>query len=254
MSNLENTTGLFVDKTWDTLDTSSASQSPDGRLSDTLDVVTEHLPVTLCATLAKTFATFASARHVCKLSTEGWRLAEVLGNKGEEKEVCVSRKQKAFWSRHVSAVSVQNVNFLPSRPCNILIWKLSIDANLTEQVVWLITQGYKCQLLPCEKWHSPFATYLQLSIVWPAHHLLRPCLDAAKERLLARSKSADQAKPDFSSLWAGLLVTSKRASLPLVLVLEPLCTWYASDVNFRFSISNPEKPELLGLYKLSVLS
>ena len=63
MSNLENSTGLFVDKTWDTLDTSSASQSPDGWLSDTLDVVTEHLPVTLCASLAKTFATFASARH-----------------------------------------------------------------------------------------------------------------------------------------------------------------------------------------------
>jgi hypothetical protein len=37
--NLEHTTGLFVDKTGDTLDTSTTSQSSDGRLGDALDVV-----------------------------------------------------------------------------------------------------------------------------------------------------------------------------------------------------------------------
>ncbi len=44
----------------------------------------------------------------------------------------------------------------------------------------------------------------------------------------------------------GKFATRIGAGAPVYLV--------CSDVNFRFSISNPEKPELLGLYKLSVLS
>ena len=89
MSNLENTTGLFVDKARDTLDTSAASQSPDGWLSDTLDVVTENLPVTLCASLAKTFATFASARHVCKTGNRKLKTDWGLGVLKAEKSECV---------------------------------------------------------------------------------------------------------------------------------------------------------------------
>ena len=49
---LKDTTGLFVDKTRDTLDTTSSCQSSDGRLSDTLDVISQHLSVTLGATLS----------------------------------------------------------------------------------------------------------------------------------------------------------------------------------------------------------
>jgi hypothetical protein len=42
--NLEDTAGLFVDEARDTLDTSTASQTPDGGLGDALDVIPEHLP------------------------------------------------------------------------------------------------------------------------------------------------------------------------------------------------------------------
>jgi hypothetical protein len=51
---LENTSGLFVDKTRDTLDTTSTSETTDGGLCDTLDVVTEDLAVTLGAALSET--------------------------------------------------------------------------------------------------------------------------------------------------------------------------------------------------------
>ena len=60
---LENTASLFVDQTRDTLDTASASQTTDGRLRDSLDVVTKNFSVTLGAPLSKTFASFATARH-----------------------------------------------------------------------------------------------------------------------------------------------------------------------------------------------
>ena len=49
---LEDTTGLFVDKTRDTLDTTSSCQSSDGRLGDTLDVISQDLSVTLGTTLS----------------------------------------------------------------------------------------------------------------------------------------------------------------------------------------------------------
>ncbi|ELU06605.1 hypothetical protein CAPTEDRAFT_189241 [Capitella teleta] len=50
---LQNTSGLLVDQTRDTLQTTSASQTTDGGLGDALDVVTQHLPVTLGATLSE---------------------------------------------------------------------------------------------------------------------------------------------------------------------------------------------------------
>ena len=62
--NLENSTGLLVDEAGDTLHTTTASQTPNGRLCDTLDVITENFPVTLSATLSKTLASFAASRHV----------------------------------------------------------------------------------------------------------------------------------------------------------------------------------------------
>ena len=49
---LQNTSGLFVDEARDALDTTTASQSADGRLSDSLDVITKYLPVTLGASLS----------------------------------------------------------------------------------------------------------------------------------------------------------------------------------------------------------
>lgn len=43
-----------------TLDTATTSKTTDGRLGDALDVVAENLAVTLGASLAETFASFAA--------------------------------------------------------------------------------------------------------------------------------------------------------------------------------------------------
>ena len=61
---LEDTTGLLVDESRDTLDSSTASQSPDGGLGDALDVVPQHLPVPLGTSLAESLASFAASSHV----------------------------------------------------------------------------------------------------------------------------------------------------------------------------------------------
>ena len=47
---LEDTTSLVVDSSRDTLDTTSASQSTDGWLGDTLDVVAKNLAVAFSST------------------------------------------------------------------------------------------------------------------------------------------------------------------------------------------------------------
>ena len=63
---LEDTTGLFVDEARDTLDTTTTRQTADGGLGDTLDVITQHLPVTLGASLSEPLASFASSCHCCE--------------------------------------------------------------------------------------------------------------------------------------------------------------------------------------------
>jgi hypothetical protein len=57
---LQNTTSLFIYHRGDTFDTTTAGQTTDGRLSDTLNVVAQNLAVTLCTTLSKAFATLAT--------------------------------------------------------------------------------------------------------------------------------------------------------------------------------------------------
>jgi hypothetical protein len=57
---LENTAGLLVDHGRDTLDTTTASETTDSGLGDTLDVVTQDLAVTLGATLAETLTALAT--------------------------------------------------------------------------------------------------------------------------------------------------------------------------------------------------
>ena len=61
---LEDTAGLLVDHGRDTLDTTTASKTADGRLGDALDVVAEDLPVTLGSALAEALATFSACRRV----------------------------------------------------------------------------------------------------------------------------------------------------------------------------------------------
>lgn len=58
---LEDTSGLFVDQAGDTLDTTSASQSSDGGLCDSLDVITKNFSMTLGASLSQSFSALASS-------------------------------------------------------------------------------------------------------------------------------------------------------------------------------------------------
>ena len=57
---LEDTTGLLVDHGRDTLDTTTTSETSDGGLGDTLDVVTQNLAVALGTALSETLAALAA--------------------------------------------------------------------------------------------------------------------------------------------------------------------------------------------------
>ena len=59
--NLEDTTGFFVDQAGDTLDTTSASQSSDGGLGDSLDVITKNLSVTLGASFSQSLSSLTTS-------------------------------------------------------------------------------------------------------------------------------------------------------------------------------------------------
>ena len=87
--NLQNSTSLLIDQTRDTLDSSTTSQPSDGGLGNTLDVVSQHLPVTLGASLSKSLSSFASSSHVALsmsnqqmmwICTEHWSLCYVSAN------------------------------------------------------------------------------------------------------------------------------------------------------------------------------
>jgi hypothetical protein len=60
---LQHASSLLVDEPADALHATPPSQAPDGRLGDPLDVVAQHLPVTLGATLAQSLASLAAPRH-----------------------------------------------------------------------------------------------------------------------------------------------------------------------------------------------
>jgi len=60
---LQDTTGLLVDQPGDTLDTTTASQTTDGGLGYTLDVIPQHLSVTFCASFPQSLSSFTTARH-----------------------------------------------------------------------------------------------------------------------------------------------------------------------------------------------
>ena len=61
---LEDATGLLVDEAGDPLDSSPPRQTADGGLGDALDVVPQHLTVTLGASLSQSLASFATSGHV----------------------------------------------------------------------------------------------------------------------------------------------------------------------------------------------
>ena len=74
--NLENSTGLLIDESRDTLDSSTTSQPPDGGLGDALDVVSQDLPVPLGTSLSKSLSTFSTSGHVAASSVTDANLSE----------------------------------------------------------------------------------------------------------------------------------------------------------------------------------
>lgn len=61
---LQHTASLLVDQTGDTLHASSASETTDGGLRDTLDVITEYLPVTLGTTFSQSLSSLTATGHL----------------------------------------------------------------------------------------------------------------------------------------------------------------------------------------------
>jgi histone H3 len=61
---LKNTAGLLVDQAGDTLDTTTASETTDGGLGDSLDVVAQNFSVTFGASFAESFASLSTSGHL----------------------------------------------------------------------------------------------------------------------------------------------------------------------------------------------
>ena len=53
--------GVLVDEARDALDATTASETADGRLGDALDVVAEHLAMTLGAALSESFTSLSTS-------------------------------------------------------------------------------------------------------------------------------------------------------------------------------------------------
>merc|ERR1712035_190772 len=58
---LQDTTSLFVNQTRNTFDTTTTSKTTNGGFSDTLDIITENLAMTLGTSLSKTFSSFTTS-------------------------------------------------------------------------------------------------------------------------------------------------------------------------------------------------
>jgi hypothetical protein len=70
---LEHAAGLLVDETGDALHAAATSETSDGGLGDTLDVVAEDLAMALGAALSETFTSFSATRHDELNLLLGWR-------------------------------------------------------------------------------------------------------------------------------------------------------------------------------------
>ena len=76
---LQDTTGLLVDESGDTLDSTTTGQPSDGGLGDALDVVSQHLTVTLGASLSQSLSSFATSSHVADVSMNDARHSQPPG-------------------------------------------------------------------------------------------------------------------------------------------------------------------------------
>ena len=61
---LEHSTGLLVDESGDSLDSSAAGETANGWLGDSLDVIAQNLAVALGSSLAESLSSFTSSGHV----------------------------------------------------------------------------------------------------------------------------------------------------------------------------------------------
>ena len=73
---LEDTAGLLVDETGDTLDTTTTRETANGGLGDTLDVITQHFAMTLGASLSEALSSLAASRHDLLLRVSVRRIHE----------------------------------------------------------------------------------------------------------------------------------------------------------------------------------
>ena len=62
---LEDSRGLLLDESRDPLHSSPPRQTTDGGLSDALDVVPQHLTVTLGASLSQSLSSLSASSHCC---------------------------------------------------------------------------------------------------------------------------------------------------------------------------------------------
>jgi len=83
---LQDSTSFFIDESRNTLDTTTTGKTTDGRLGNTLDIITKYLSVTLGATLSKAFASFTTTRH------DEFKKSVVKQIRGQE-EVMVSKNE-----------------------------------------------------------------------------------------------------------------------------------------------------------------
>jgi hypothetical protein len=60
---LEDSTGLFVDKARDTLDPTATSETTDSGLGDSLDVVPQDFTMPLCASFPEPLASLSTSSH-----------------------------------------------------------------------------------------------------------------------------------------------------------------------------------------------
>merc|ERR1719317_987579 len=61
---LQHAPGLLIDEAADPLDATSPSQAPDSWLRNPLDIITQHLAMSLSAPFPQTLSTFPTSRHV----------------------------------------------------------------------------------------------------------------------------------------------------------------------------------------------
>jgi hypothetical protein len=64
---LQDTSGFLIDEARDTLDTTTAGQTTDCGLGDSLDVIAQNFAMTLRSTFAETLSSFTATSHVAFL-------------------------------------------------------------------------------------------------------------------------------------------------------------------------------------------